>query len=168
MMKRIVSFLCLIEEVILWGAVLQMVLLCFLQVVLRYCFSLGFAWGEELLRFEVVLVAFIGAGLCVKNGAHIGVDFVIQLSSPEVKRILASAAHGFTAGFCALLCYLCIAIILQLKDLGFVTPALGIPKYIPYVPLALGSSIVALRSSGELWKLVSEPQTGREGGSEKP
>jgi C4-dicarboxylate transporter, DctQ subunit len=154
-LRRIQSLFSYLEELTLWVLLLQMVVLCFSQVVMRYAFRSGFPWAEELLRFEVVFIAFLGAGLCMKHGTHIGMDFVYHLSPPGVQKILGLLGHTFIAAMCFFLFYLSIGMILKLSSSGFITPALGIPKYIPYIPLCFGSFIIAARAGIQLWASLS-------------
>jgi hypothetical protein len=57
-----------------------MALLVFANVVARYVFNHSFTWAEELSRYMMVWVGFLGAGLVLRVGAHIAVDVVQDLS----------------------------------------------------------------------------------------
>jgi C4-dicarboxylate transporter DctQ subunit len=153
-MKRVLDILLALERFLLWAVLLQMVLLTFVQVVLRYGFHSALPWAEELLRFEVVFITFMCVGLCVKRNAHIGVDFLYQISPPKGKKALAIAANTLTAALCFFICYFAAETILRLSGTGFVTPALGIPKYVPYIPMAVGCLIMAVRSAVQVWMLA--------------
>src|SRR3990170_2085207 len=48
-----------------------MVLLAFVQVVLRYVFDDPFAWNEEVARWSFVWMTFLGAVLGVKRNSHV-------------------------------------------------------------------------------------------------
>ncbi|MCR0983812.1 TRAP transporter small permease [Roseomonas populi] len=48
--------------------------LVFANVVLRYGFGQSFAWAEEVSRYMVVWLAFLGSGLALRQGAHIAVE----------------------------------------------------------------------------------------------
>ena len=51
-----------------------MVVVTFVNVILRYAGESSFLWGEEVGRHLMIWLAFIGGGLGLRNGAHIGVD----------------------------------------------------------------------------------------------
>jgi TRAP-type C4-dicarboxylate transport system permease small subunit len=58
-----------------------MVILCFIQVVLRYFTSASlrpFAWGDEVIRLTSIWTAFLAASLGVREGSHLSVDFFIN------------------------------------------------------------------------------------------
>jgi C4-dicarboxylate transporter DctQ subunit len=153
-MKRIVRFLVSAEEFLIWSLTLQMVLLTFVQVVLRYAFHSALSWAEELLRVEVVLVTFMGAALGVKYGSHIGVDVVHKLSPPKVRAVLAVVVHLLTGAFCLLLFYLSLQTMLKVGASGQMTPALRIPKYFLYLPIPLGTLIIGVRSALQIGVLM--------------
>ncbi|HKO67962.1 MAG TPA: TRAP transporter small permease [Burkholderiaceae bacterium] len=51
-----------------------MVVVTFVNVVMRYAGESSFLWGEEVGRHLMIWLAFVGGGLALRNGAHIGVD----------------------------------------------------------------------------------------------
>jgi TRAP-type C4-dicarboxylate transport system permease small subunit len=56
-----------------------LVTLVFLQVILRYFFSSGMVWAEELERFIFVWLMFLGITLGVYKKKHIAVDLVVEM-----------------------------------------------------------------------------------------
>ena len=50
------------------------VLVCFAVVVLRYLFSIGFIWLQELYVWEHAIVFMVGAGYTFMQGGHVRVD----------------------------------------------------------------------------------------------
>jgi TRAP-type C4-dicarboxylate transport system permease small subunit len=55
-----------------------MILIAFLQIVLRNLFATGFTWGDPLVRNLVLWVGFIGAAIATREGKHISIDVVSQ------------------------------------------------------------------------------------------
>ncbi len=51
-----------------------MSVLVFANVVSRYLFNHSFLWVEEISRYMMVWVGFIGSGLVLRYGAHIAVE----------------------------------------------------------------------------------------------
>ena len=58
-----------------------MAVLVFSNVVSRYVFNYSFIWVEEITRYMMVWVGFIGSGLVLRYGAHIAVE-VLQDALP--------------------------------------------------------------------------------------
>lgn len=66
-----------------------MVLLSFLQVLLRNFFDEGLLWGDILLRHLVLWVGFLGASLATRDQKHISIDLFGRLL-PERKKNIAT------------------------------------------------------------------------------
>jgi TRAP-type C4-dicarboxylate transport system permease small subunit len=64
-----------------------MVVLVFGNVVLRYVFNSGIATSEELSRWLLVWLTFLGAIVALRQHAHLGVDTLVQMLPPAGKRI---------------------------------------------------------------------------------
>lgn len=57
---------------------LALVTLVFMQVVLRYMFSSGMVWAEELERFIFVWLMFLGISMGIYKQRHIAITFVVE------------------------------------------------------------------------------------------
>jgi C4-dicarboxylate transporter DctQ subunit len=168
LIKKIPRYLLAAEESLIWVVTLQIALLTFVQVVLRYVFNSALSWGEELLRVEVVVVTFMGAALGVKYGAHIGVDVIRKSSPPGVEMILALGGHLLTGAFCSVLFYLSIVTMLKVGSSGQLTPALMIPKYLLYIPMSLGTLIIVFRSVFQIRDLLLKRPSASESEDSSP
>jgi TRAP-type mannitol/chloroaromatic compound transport system permease small subunit len=61
------------------------VLVCFAVVVLRYAFSIGFIWMQDLYVWMHAVVFLLGAGYTFRNGGHVRVDILYGRASPTRK-----------------------------------------------------------------------------------
>jgi TRAP-type C4-dicarboxylate transport system permease small subunit len=57
-----------------------------IQVFLRYIFSYSLSWSEEVARYLMIWVAFLGGSLALKKGLHLGVELVVSRLHQGVKR----------------------------------------------------------------------------------
>ena len=64
-----------------------MVVLVFGNVVLRYAFNSGITISEELSRWLMVWLTFLGAVVALREHAHLGVDTLVRALPPFGKRI---------------------------------------------------------------------------------
>lgn len=69
-----------------------MTIITFINVVLRYGFNTGLIWGLEAVTFLFAWLVLFGVSYTVKVTAQLGVDAVINLFGPNVRRILALIA----------------------------------------------------------------------------
>ncbi len=82
---RVDSFLNKLEGGLLILLLALMVLLAFLQVVLRNFFAEGIFWADILLRHLVLWVGFLGAALATSEERHIGIDAFSRMFSARTK-----------------------------------------------------------------------------------
>jgi len=81
-----------------------MIVLSFGQVVARNLFSTGFIWVDQILRLEVLWVAFLGAALATEYNQHIKIDFLASVIRSDFSRKLINiGAHLFAFLICCLL-----------------------------------------------------------------
>jgi len=66
-----------VVQVTLVGMVAIMTIIIIVQVFMRYLFLYSLSWSEEVARYLMIWVAFLGASLALKYGFHIGIEFVI-------------------------------------------------------------------------------------------
>ncbi|HAE21830.1 MAG TPA: TRAP transporter small permease, partial [Spirochaetaceae bacterium] len=93
MKNGIIAFFNLVHIALVYIAKLMMiamVLIIFTNVVLRYVFSSGLMWSEEVALLLAVWFIFIAMSLGVKQGLHINITLIPEAKqSPGVKKVLA-------------------------------------------------------------------------------
>ncbi|MEN8893474.1 TRAP transporter small permease [Planktotalea arctica] len=92
-----------IEETVIAIILGLMVLITFINVVLRYGFNTGLIWGLEMTGFLFAWLVLFGISYAVKTTAHLGVDAVINLVSPTVRRALTLLAAAICIAYAFLL-----------------------------------------------------------------
>lgn len=55
------------------------------EVVRREVFSYSSIWGEEIVRYSFIYLAWIGAASAVRERAHIRIDVIMHYVAPRVK-----------------------------------------------------------------------------------
>lgn len=73
-----------------------MVVIVFVNTMLRYCFHTGIAENEELLRYLFVWLSFLGIIAVYREGGHICVTIVTERLKPKTSAMLAAAVHAMT------------------------------------------------------------------------
>ena len=68
-----------IEEYILLCLFPLMVIVVFMATCVRYLTVMSLPWAEEVARYSMVWIAYIGASLGIKRNAHLGVEAVLML-----------------------------------------------------------------------------------------
>ncbi len=133
-----------VESVLLVTIVLFMIVLSFLQVVLRNFFSGGITWADVCLRNLVLWVGFIGASLATKENRHITVDVVTKFVSPLLREIadLLASAVSVIIGF--IFVYASVRFVIseyKAETIAF----LGIPFWVVQMIIPFGFSMITFR-----------------------
>ena len=102
-LKSIDRVLTRAEEIILITLLSVMVVMSFLQVVLRNIFSSGILWADILLRHILLWLGFLGAAIATSENRHINIDALRRFLSPPIRRVMEVVTDLFAAGVCALL-----------------------------------------------------------------
>lgn len=138
------TILAKIETFFLIIILLTMILLAFLQVILRNFFSTSILWGDTVLRHLVLWIAFIGASLATKESRHINIDALSRLLSQSTKRVIGIIVNLFASAVC--LCLLKASIIfLQSEKASGSTLFAAIPTWLFQIVIAIGFGLMTLR-----------------------
>ncbi len=92
-----------IEETAIAVLLGLMTIITFINVVLRYGFNTGLIWGLEATTFLFAWLVLFGVSYAVKVTANLGVDALINVFSPSVRRVLALVAGAVCIAYAALL-----------------------------------------------------------------
>ena len=65
-----------------------MIALVFANVVLRYCFSTGFAWSEEVARLCFIYLVYLGSIGAMRDNQHLGLDSVLARVPERAQKII--------------------------------------------------------------------------------
>lgn len=72
----------------------SMFIIVFANVVTRYLFGISLVWIEEVSRILMIAICFIGAGLALREGRHVAIEFVIDLIKNEKLNKTVRAING--------------------------------------------------------------------------
>ena len=86
-MAKILDLYCRAIKFTIALCLAVMVVLVFGNVVLRYVFNSGITVSEELSRWLMVWLTFLGAIVALREHSHLGVDTLVRALPPMGKRI---------------------------------------------------------------------------------
>lgn len=87
---RVEQALVDVNRVVLVALMGAMALLVIANVAARYLFNHSFVWAEELSRYMMIWVGFLGGGLVLRLGAHLAVDVfqdMLPLRAAQAMRV---------------------------------------------------------------------------------
>jgi C4-dicarboxylate transporter DctQ subunit len=118
--------------------------LVFVNVVLRF-FGYGTTWSEELIRYLIIWLTFIGASICVRKNEHVGIDLLPEYLSEFWKKVLFLLVNVIAIIFLVFLTKYSIGLIEFNFAKGQIAPALGIPIYFVYLCVPIGALLMMVR-----------------------
>ncbi|MBW2489496.1 MAG: TRAP transporter small permease [Deltaproteobacteria bacterium] len=133
-----------IEKFTLTVMLSVMILLAFIQIVLRNVFSSGIAWGDPLVRYLVLWVGFVGASLATREGKHITIEVFSRWLSVRGNRYLRVISNLISALVCALLVFAGWTFVSNEAQMGDTT-FLQIPIWIPQIIIPVAFAMMTLR-----------------------
>ena len=92
-----------IEETLIAVILGLMTVVTFANVIARYVFNANILWALETTVFLFAWLILIGASYCVKVQAHLGVDVVLNMVSPGMRKVLALISVAACLAFSVLL-----------------------------------------------------------------
>ena len=147
------------EQVLVALFLSVMILIAFLQIVLRNFFSTGISWGDSLVRYLVVWVGFIGAALAAKEGKHISIEVASRWITGPGRHYFQVLCNLVSAAVCGCLTYAAVKFIIfeaQMETTAFFNLPAWIPEIIIPVTFGIMTLRFALRFINDLTKVYIE------------
>ncbi|RXT06938.1 TRAP transporter small permease [Ammoniphilus sp. CFH 90114] len=149
-MNRVIRFSKALQEWFIGVGLLVIALILFCNVVLRYIFNSSIEWAEELTRYGIVWITFIGASVCIYKGAHLGIDTVLSLLSKKGKRNVNAFVLLLCILFCLIFLVLSFNITLKAFETGQVSSTMGVPMYLVYGVMPVSAILMSLNYLSQL------------------
>ena len=117
------------------------------EVIRRELFAYSSIWGEEIVRYSFIYLAWIGAAVAVKERAHIRIDVVMHYLGPRPKALL------YIFGDLVMFVVACIALYWSYEAVhvsakfGSVTDGLRVSKVWFLMAVPLGFTLI-------IWRLL--------------
>ena len=175
--NKVGDFTDKIEETLIAFFLGAMTLLTFINVLMRYLFNDNILWALELTVFMFAWMVLVGASYGVKKHFHIGVDVVINIAPPPMRKLLALLAVASCLAFSILLLigawnywypFATERAWYETDDipmpdmLQFLAEWLNegemyekMPRFIPYMALPIGMALLTLRFAQIAWQILT-------------
>jgi len=118
-----------------------MTTLVFVNVVARYAFNFSIIWTEEVSQYLMIWIAYLGAGLALREGRHVALEMLHDRLPVALSRKVRMVVGGL------LLAFLGVVTVLGFQFAVFVwnqeTPVLNISLGIPSLAIPIGTLLFA-------------------------
>ena len=123
----------------------------FLQFFTRYIMNDSLAWTEEIARYGLMSLAFIGGAVVTRKKAHIAVELVSNLMGPGPMRSALLALVDFiTVGFLGLMAYFSVTIVERMHSQPMTV--FDLPMSLVYGLVGLGCFMMLARQIQVVWR----------------
>ncbi|MBO6860045.1 TRAP transporter small permease [Roseibium sp.] len=116
----------------------------FLQFFTRYVLNDSLAWTEEVARYLLILVCFLGAITATRRGAHITLEFLMRMVPPRLAKALTVLSQTITLGFFASMTWIGIELTQKTRQKMISLP---IPKAWIYTICVVALGLMAFYSA---------------------
>lgn len=131
--------------ILFWG----LAFIVFLQFFTRYVLNDSIAWTEEIARFLLIGVTFIGSIMATRKQSHIAVEFVYRWIPRPGRRLAQTVIDVLTTAFFIMLAVFSAQIA---GRTGQMMVSLDIPKSTIYWIVAATFVCMALYSAWNTWR----------------
>jgi TRAP-type C4-dicarboxylate transport system permease small subunit len=139
----------------------------FYQFVTRYVLNDSAAWTEEIARYLLIGVVFVGAAIGVAKNNHIQVDFLYRYLPPRAGRALALFVDALRVAFFAAAAVLTVQMMAKMEH--YRMTIVDLPMNVVYgvclagfVAMAVRAVRVAIRHWRQGYSALERPDIGRE------
>lgn len=143
-LEKVSSYVNRLVEYVLFGMGFIMAIVVAAQVFSRYALNHSIFWSEELARFLLVWLTFLGASVVYRRGGHASIEILYDLFPLSIQKITSIIIHLVALAFFV------VMIIYGWRFAYFVrlqiSPALSLPKWIPHGIIPLSGAILALHA----------------------
>jgi TRAP-type C4-dicarboxylate transport system permease small subunit len=136
-----------------------MAVLVGVQVAGRFLLGYSIAWSDELTRFLLVWISFLGVSVAARRGAHPGIETLVRALPPPLARLAGRLALLLSLAFLGLVCVSGGELVTHTWAQR--SPSLGLRMSWPYLAVPLSALLVLLHWSARGHAAASEP--GAEG-----
>jgi TRAP-type C4-dicarboxylate transport system permease small subunit len=136
---------------IFWG----LAFIVFLQFFTRYVLNDSLAWTEEIARYGLMWIVFIGGAMVTRKNTHIAVELLSNVMGPgPLRATLLAAVDVVKLGFLALLAYLSWTIIERMEIQRMTV--FDLPMSYVYWGVCFGCVLMLIRQAINVWRNARE------------
>ncbi|SEL55681.1 TRAP-type C4-dicarboxylate transport system, small permease component [Roseovarius azorensis] len=120
-----------------------------IEVIRREIFAYSSVWGEEVVRYAFIYLAWIGAAAAVRERAHIRIDVVMHYVGPRTKAALYILGDLVMAAVAVVALYWSWETVLVSAKFGSVSAGLRVSMvwFLLAVPVGFGLMLLRLAQS---------------------
>ena len=133
----------------------------FVEVLRREIMSYSSIWGEEIVRYSFIYLAWIGAAAAVRERGHIRIDVIMHYVPPRVKALLYLFGDFVMVAVSLVALYYSYETVHISAKFGSVTDGLRISRVWFLMAVPIGFALVLLRLTQSILRDIADLRAGR-------
>ncbi|MEO6566757.1 MAG: TRAP transporter small permease [Casimicrobiaceae bacterium] len=134
----------------------------FYQFFTRYVLESSAAWTEEIARYLLIIVTFVGSSMAVRRNTHIHVEFMYRWLPGKAGRAMSTFVDFVRLGFLAYATYLSLLLVPRMHNLKMTV--VDFPMSVIYGFVTMGFAMMTFRAAQVLvrhwkqgWSVLERP-----------
>ena len=123
----------------------MLVVTMFVEVLRRELMAYSSIWGEEIVRYSFIYLAWIGAASAVRERGHIRIDVILEYVGPRIKALLYIFGDLVMFGVALVALYWSFETVLVSAKFGSVTHGLRISQVWFLLAVPIGFALMIFR-----------------------
>jgi TRAP-type C4-dicarboxylate transport system permease small subunit len=132
----------------------------FIEVIRREIFSYSSIWGEEVVRYAFIYLAWIGASAAVRERAHIRIDVIMHYVPSQVKTLIYILGDLVMFAVALIALYWSFETVKVSWHFGSVTDGLRVSKVWALSAVPIGFTLMIFRLVQSLIRDINDFRTG--------
>jgi len=142
--RRVWHGLHFIEDAVLVGLLLMMILLAVAQILMRNLADASIVWADPFLRVSVLWIGLLGAMIAARDNQHIAIDIATRYLPERFARISAVLLALFTALVCGVVGW--YAYLFVRDEYGYGSTAFAqVPAWACEIIMPIAFALIAVR-----------------------
>ena len=137
MLARLIKVFNRVEDAVLAYFFVGLGLLIVVDIAGRRLGITSFYWLEEFGRYVMIFMTLLGASKAVKQRKHLSMNAMIRRLPAREAHVVQGVTDLASCAFLVYVDYYAWRHVVHLYRIEVETSTLGIPFYIPYLPIAL-------------------------------
>lgn len=123
-----------------------MIVIAFIEVVRRYVIGKSYIWADDLIRYLIIYVGFVGGAAAYRDNNLASLDLLTQHFPQKLQIIVEIIVNTIVTATMIFLLYYCIKAVGAPSIKHSVGVGLRIGLWIPYLALPIGFAVMLLFS----------------------
>jgi len=142
MLEKIDRYSDIFVKYLLAILMFTMTITVLLGVIFRYFLKMPFPWSEELARYLMIWIGFLGSSIALRRGTHVGVKFFINVMPKKVSNYLILASKIIIIVF--LLFIIRYGLSMAMNNIEQVSPVMQLSMFIPYFAIPFSGILMLI------------------------